>query len=241
MRVERIDVDSRVLGGTVLAIQDFTVEADFAAFERAYVAEHRPAYVTCKVPLEQIAAIHALEKTGFNLVECQIRSMIKLRRTYDISAFDYEFLQVTREEDLGEVLDIASSTFVHDRFRMDPALGQSISAARYREYVLKSLHASNEAVYRLVDRAGRVVAFKTHRYVSSTEVLFLLGGVRADLKNVGVGPVSEYFEFNELIRKGIKTGITHISAANYPIVNLEIGKIGFRVLATFAVLRKLYA
>jgi len=78
-------------------------------------------------------------------------------------------------------------------------------------------------------------------YVSSTEALFLLGGVRADLKNVGVGPVSEYFEFNELIRKGIKTGITHISAANYPIVNLEIGKIGFRVLATFAVLRKLYA
>jgi hypothetical protein len=45
---------------------------------------------------------------------------------------------------------------------------------------------------------------------------------------------------NELIRKGIKRGTTHISAANYPVFNLEIGKLGFTVLSSFAVLRKVY-
>jgi hypothetical protein len=36
------------------------------------------------------------------------------------------------------------------------------------------------------------------------------------------------------------SGVTHISAANYPIFNLELGQLGFRVTTTFAVMRKLY-
>jgi hypothetical protein len=42
------------------------------------------------------------------------------------------------------------------------------------------------------------------------------------------------------MRMGVRRGTTHISAANYPIFNLEIGRLGFRVVRTFAVLRKLY-
>ena len=64
--------------------------------------------------------------------------------------------------------------------------------------------------------------------------------MHAELKNAGLGLISEYFEFNTLIGKGIQRGITHISASNYPIFNLEIGRVGFRVLGTFAVMRKVY-
>jgi hypothetical protein len=241
MKIERIEIDSRLLGGAVLEIRDFDPSAGFAAFERAYIAEQDPVYVLCKVPLEQLAGIHALENAGFNLVECQIRSAIKLRRTYDVSAFNYDFVPVTREEDLGEVLDIASRTFVHDRFLLDPCVAPGFSGARYAEYVRKSFASPEEAVYRLVDRStGRVAAFKTHRYVSDDEVLFLLGGVHPDFKNAGLGPLNEFFEFNELMRKGIRRGVTHISAGNYPVFNLEIGRLGFRVLCTFAILRKIY-
>jgi hypothetical protein len=64
--------------------------------------------------------------------------------------------------------------------------------------------------------------------------------VHRDYKSLGLGMISEYFEFNELMRKGIRKGITHISAANYPVFNLEIAQLGFRVLAVFAVMRKTY-
>jgi len=37
MKVERLEIDSRVLGGNVLAISDFDPQADFANFERRYV------------------------------------------------------------------------------------------------------------------------------------------------------------------------------------------------------------
>lgn len=241
MNVERIEADSRVFGRNVLAIVDFDPAADFAVFERGYVDEFYPAYVSSKVPLERVSDIHALERSGFNFIECQIRAAIKLRKPYDVSKFQYDFEQVTHEEDLQHVLQIAGSTFVHDRLKVDQAVASEISGARYGEYVRKSFHSPDEAVYCLREHAsGRVVAFKTHRYVSSTEVLFLLGGVHPELKNAGLGLISEYFEFNTLIGKGIQRGITHISASNYPIFNLEIGRVGFRVLGTFAVMRKVY-
>lgn len=242
MKVELSEIDSRVFGRSVLAIHDLDPAADFAAFERDYVERFNPVYVACKVPLERVADTHVLERHGFNLIECQIRSAIKLRKPFDVSAFrQYEFERVTREEDLAEVLEIAATTFVHDRFSIDLTLSPEISGNRYKEYVLKSFRSTDEAVYRLIDRtSGRVVAFKTHLYRGGNEVLFLLGGVHAEYKSLGIGLINEYFEFNELIAKGIKKGVTHISAANYPVFNLEIGNLGFRVLTTFAVLRKLY-
>jgi hypothetical protein len=241
MKTELLEVDSRVLGRNVLAIHEFDPAADFPTFERNYIAAHNPAYVSCKVPLERVTDAHVLESAGFRLIECQIRSSIKLRKPYDVSRFCYNFVRVTEEKDLQDVLDIAGSTFVQDRFTIDPALDLQVSGARYREYVMRSFHSPKEAVYRLIEPgSGRTMAFKTHRYVTDTEVLFLLGGVHPDFKNMGLGLINEYFEFNELIRKGIRRGTTHISACNYPVFNLEIGNVGFRVLATFAVMRKIY-
>jgi hypothetical protein len=242
MKAERTEIDSRVFGRNVLSIKDFDPTADFAAFERDYVAAHSPVYVACKIPLERITDTHILERHGFNLIECQIKSAIKLRKPYDVSPFrQYAFERVTREEDLPGVFDIAATTFVHDRFSIDLALSPEISGNRYKEYVLKSFRSPDESVYRLVEIAtGRTVAFKTHKRLNETEVLFLLGGVHVDDKNLGLGLINEYFEFNALIAQGVKRGVTHISAGNYPVFNLEIGNLGFRVMTTYAVMRKLY-
>ena len=241
MRAERIEEDSRALNGSVLAIQEFDRKSQFGLFEQDYVAEYNPVYVTCKLAIENVAGIHTLESAGFCLLECQMRAKVKFRRPFDVAAFDYDFIEVTDEKDLAEVFEIAGSTFVYDRFSMDPALSHDCATARYREYIWKSFRSPLEAVYRLVDRrTGRTDAFKTHAYLSSTEVLFFLGGVRPELKNAGLGPANGFFEINELIRRGFKSGTTHVSAANHAIVNLEIGKLGFRVVDTFAVMRKLY-
>ena len=242
MKAQLLDIDSRVLGGNVLAISDFDPEIEFGEFERRYVEEFNPVYVSCKIPLERICEIQILENHGFGLIECQIRASVKLRKTHDMSGFQYEFEPVNREEDLTGVLEIAERTFVHDRFSIDPHLAPGVSGARYREYVRHSFQSPDEAVFRLIDRTSRrVVAFKTHRYVSDREVLFLLGGVHPEYKRLGLGLINEYCEFNVLIKKGIRFGTGHISASNYPIVNLEIGNLGFRVLTTFAVMRKIYA
>ena len=242
MKAELIPIDSQVLGRNVLALQDLDTRLPFPEFEAGYLREWAPGYVYCKVPLERIEQVHHLERNGFNLIECQIRSAVKLRKPFNLDLFgQYAFAPVTREEDLAEVLDIAASTFVHDRWRADPFLPPDLAGERYRRYVRNSFQDPRESVYRLLDReTGRTLGFKTHRAVSEREVLFLLGGVHPEFKNLGLGLINEYFEFNELIARGFLKGVTHISAANYPVFNLEIGGLGFRVLTTFAVLRKVY-
>lgn len=241
MKTSLIPIDSEVLGAPVLSIDDFSSQEDFAEFERAYVARHSPYYVTCKVPLERLADIHALEDHGFKLIECQIRAKIDLRKEVDTSGFAYRFARVESEADLADVLEIAGTTFTADRFSVDPLIPPGTSGARYRRYVQQSFAAPNEAVYRLYDPAtNRAVAFKSHRYVSDTEVLLLLGGVHPDFVGSGVGVMNTYSELAELRRRGVTTGHTHISAGNHGIFNLEIGTLGYRVAATFAVMRKIY-
>lgn len=241
MNAELVEIDSRVFRRNVIAIRDFDPAADFSDFERGYMERFDPVYASCKIPMERVTDVHVLEDAGFRLIEFQIRSSVKLRRPFDVSAYNYDFEPVTDEAELEEVLEIAGGTFTHDRLSVDTALDPAISGARYRAYVCHSFHAPDEAVYRLIDRSTRrTVAFKTHRYVGPDEVLFLLGGVHPEMKSLGIGLINEYFEFNELIRKGIRRGTTHISASNYPVFNLEIGNLGFRVLTSFAVMRKVY-
>lgn len=241
MKASVVPVDSGVFGATVLAIDEFSA-ADFARFEADYIAAHRPVYVSCKVPLGQVRDIHALEGHGFHLVECQIRSSIDLRREWDTSAYPYRFAEVTNRDDLEAVLEIARTTFIHDRFSVDPLLPPEISGKRYCRYVEQSFDAPNESVYRLYDPAtNRTVAFKTHRLLDKGEVLFLLGGVHPKFQRLGLGVINSFWEFNTLRQKGYVRGVTHISAGNHHVFNVEIGRLGFKVLATYAVMRKVYA
>jgi len=241
MKVEKIEVDSAIFGRSALALKDPLPGDDLGTIEAAYIREFQPVYVSCRLPLEDLAAIHQFERHGFELVETQIRSSIRFSKTFDVTPYPYEYQRVTTREALDAVLDIAARTVVHDRFTIDAAVPRHVSGERYRRYVEKSFAASDEAVWRLVDpRTGQTLNFRTHRVTGPGEVLLLLGGVHPDFKNVGLGAIGSYLCFNQMRAEGIKRAVTHISAINYPVFNLEIGRLGFRVEATFAVLRKLY-
>ncbi len=241
MNVTLVPIDSEVLGGNVLAIEGFSAAENFQTFEGRYVDTYHPVYVSCKVPIEQIADVHALERDGFNLIECQIRAAFEIKTPLEPPAYQYAFERVETEEALLPVLDVAGRTFTRDRFSMDPRIDRRVSGERYRRYVRRSFEAPNEAVFRLYDAAsGETVAFKTHRYLGNGEVLLLLGGVDPKFKKLGLGVVNTYYEFNELRRLGFSRGTTHISAANYDVFNVEIGRLGFRIVATYAVMRKIY-
>jgi ribosomal protein S18 acetylase RimI-like enzyme len=242
VKIDRIDVDSAVFGRSVLALKDVLPDDDLSAEEARYLREFQPAYVSCRVPMDNLAMVHRLERHGFQLIETQIRSTIRFTTDYDVSRYPYQYQPVTTREVLNEVLDIAVRTVVHDRFTVDPAVPPGISGERYRRYVEKSFTAPNEAVWRLYDAAsGQTLNFRTHRVTAPGEVLLLLGGVHPEYKRMGLGVVASHFCFNQMRRDGVRRAVTHISAINYPVFNLEIGSLGFRVNATFAILRKVYA
>jgi hypothetical protein len=69
------------------------------------------------------------------------------------------------------------------------------------------------------------------------EVNLLIGGVHPEFKDIGLGIISSHFCFNQLRLSGYRRAITHISAANTPIMNLELGHLGFRLSQTYIVMR----
>jgi hypothetical protein len=246
MEARKNEIDSEVLGRPVLDISEFDGNYDFAAFEEGYLKRENPIYVACKVPAEQIADVHSLEGHGFRFVEFQMRLRGTLHKTYDTSGYDYTYSPVTGSQELEAVLELAASIFEHDRISSDPFFQRwkekNISGERYRRYVLKSFEADDEFVYKLVDNATHeVVGFSTHRILTPESALLLIGGVRNQDKTSGVGVINDHFGLNELKRKGVKWFHTHVSGSNYPIINLEVKGIGFRVVQSFVVLRKVYS
>ncbi|BDU74824.1 GNAT family protein [Mesoterricola silvestris] len=243
MFAERIPIDSEALGRTVLELREPSIHADFAALEAAYLAQHAPRYCVCKLPIEDLEGIHHLEDQGFRFLELQLK-LVGRPRTRDTSAFPYTFSPVTGEADLAEILEIAQTTFVADRFSVDPLLSATdpgVSGRRYRLYVEKSYREPDERLFKLVSReSGRIVGFNTHRYLGADEVLMFVGGVLPSLKTTGLGAIMDYYLINDLKERGVRKFHTHVSARNYPVMNLEIAGLGFKVLQNFAILRKIY-
>jgi hypothetical protein len=246
MEVHPNEIDSEVLGRSVLDLGEFDPACDFSEFEREYCNRHRPVYVSCKIAAEDIEHVHLLEDRGFRFVEFQVRVYCALSKSYDVSRYGYRYELVEGGADLSAVLEIASSIFEHDRFSRDPFFraweGRNISGERYRRYVMKSFEAADECVYKLVKEVtSEIVGFGTHRITGPESALLLLGGIKHEYNGAGLGAINDYFGWNELKRKGVKWLYGHASGANYPILNLNVKGMGFRIVQCFVVLRKTYS
>lgn len=241
MKIRTHEIDSQLLGGPVLEIEGLAAETDFAELEARYRLQYQPRYVVCRMPVENLTGIHRLETHGFRFIEFQIRSELRLRRRYDPGNYPYAYELVTGEMDLEAVQDIAGATFTDDRFTADPDLPPGIGGERYRRFVQKSHIDPQELVHKLVNlQSGEILGFNTCRLLSPTEALLLIAGVKPEYKASGLGTLLNYYAFNDLLERGIHRIRTHHSGRNYPILNVELGHFGFRVLQTFVVLRKLY-
>lgn len=244
MEIRFNEIDSRVLGRPVLDLVDPTPEDDLAAAEKAYVARHHPAYVLCKLPIENVALIQRLEDIGFRFIETQLRLTFRLKQPFAVPDGPYHFERVVNEQVLEEVLAIVRETFTDDRWLVDPWFqnASALPGKRYEAYVRQSFERPDERVYRLLEReSGRTLAMRTHRHLGNGEALMLLGGVHPDYKGAGLAPLTSFHEYNELLRQGITRITTHVSARNYAILNLEMSALKYRVDQTFVVLRKVYA
>ncbi len=243
MLVEKNEIDSDILGLTVLELKDPCADGTFPAFEASEIRPWGPCYCVCKVPIEDLAAIQQLEASGYRFLELQLQLAARPRER-DTSAFPYAFSPVASEAELAEVLAIAETTFVADRFSVDPhlaAMGAGLSGRRYQRYIEKSFRAQDERVFKLVSQdSGRIVAFNTHKYRCPDDVLMFVGGVRNECKSMGLGAIMDYFLINHLKEMGVKKFTTHVSARNYPVMNLEIAGLGFKIVRNFVILRKVY-
>ncbi len=130
MEIIKNEIDSMVTGKQCLDLTDFSKNIDFNEFENAYIKREKPFYVLCRIPVEEISNVHAIESCGFHFIEVQSKMTHKIKKKYP-SLKQYEFTEVTSEDDLKKVQEIAATTFVDDRFIIDPLLDSEFACKRY--------------------------------------------------------------------------------------------------------------
>ena len=183
MEILRNYVDSVVFGKNFLEIQNFSSAVNFPEFEKEYLKKFNPYYVAAKLPIENLEEVHHLEEYGFSFIETQIRGTLRLKSLLNPITFSpYKLEQITTESDLNSILEIATNTFHHDRFSMDPMIPEGFSGNRYRYLVNQSFERKDEFVYKFFNsQSGEILGFKTHKVLSDNEALMYLGGL---LKNI---------------------------------------------------------
>lgn len=236
--LDYLEIDSEVMELSAWTLSEVQSESDFHDVIQSVGNSLHTNYITCKLPIENIHLIHAAEAAGFHFVETQFKTSLRLNKTFNTSKYPYDYLALDSSDDLSEVFEIAENTIEHDRFSRDPRVGSTASGLRYRKYLEDSFQRDDDEIWVVKSRStGQILTFRSHRRVSSEEVSLLIGGVHPNFKDVGLGIVSSHFCFNQLRQAGYRRAVTHISAANTPIVNLEVGHLGFRVIQTYVVLR----
>ena len=234
-----IDIDSDIFGRATFSLSDIGDADDLDRALAAIDSEHSTSYTTCRVPADRVDLVHAAEERDFTFLEIQLRTKLRLKAAPSGHHARYDYVKVDRHDQLDELLEIAGRTTEHDRVSRDPFLGPAMSGERYRRYLQQSFDHDDEEIWAVRGlESGRLLTFRSHRIVGPTEVLLLNGGVHPDHKEVGLGVVSSHFCFDQLRAAGITHAISHISAANAPIINLELGYCGFKVVQSFAVLRR---
>lgn len=236
--LDLLEVDSAELGFSAWSLSGVNSAGDFSAAASVLSGSPGQNYVSCKLPIDRIDLINAAEDSGYSFIETQLQTSLRLPKPFDTSRYPYDYVQITTEEQLHEALYMAETTIEHDRFSRDPLVGRQVSGRRYSRFLRQSFALENEQIWCVRSRSsGRLLTFRSHRIENERDVTLLIGGVHPDFKDSGLGVISSHFCFSQLRNAGFRSAHTHISAANLPIVNLEIGHFGFRLVNTFVILR----
>jgi len=233
-----LEVDSEVLDLNAWNLTGVKSPQDFYTAIESLPKKATRNYITCKLAIDDIALIHAAEAAGFNYVETQFQTTLRLTKTFDTTKYPYDYVLINSQEELLEISNIAEETILHDRFTKDLRIGKKSSGMRYRRYLEDSYYRDDDEIWAVKSRStGQLLTFRSHRILSKNDVSLLIGGVHPSFKDIGLGIISSHFCFNQLHSAGFRRASTSISAANTPILNLEVGHFDFRVVNTFVVLR----
>ncbi len=236
--LDYLEVDSEVLELSAWNLSGIVSESDFLEAIESVGNSETTNYITCKLPIESIYLIHAAEAAGFHFVETQFKTVLRLNKSFDTAKYPYDYVRIESRDDLSVVMKIAESTIEHDRFSRDPRIGSKASGLRYQKYLEDSFYRDDDEIWAVRSKStGHILTFRSHRQMGQGEVNLLIGGVHPEFKDIGLGIISSHFCFNQLRLSGYRRAITHISAANTPIMNLELGHLGFRLSQTYIVMR----
>lgn len=144
--LEYLPWDSRCLGKNAWRIAHLAVKDNHSYSESVAIRKlllntslslcgySRNNHISCKIDIADIPGIHALEDRGFKLMDTVVtwvynplKSTPRLRNIYHTRPF--------QKRDLRELMELASFSFVNNRFHSDPNIAKDKADRIYSEWI----------------------------------------------------------------------------------------------------------
>lgn len=198
--------------------------------------------VFIKVNSEDIKTIHFLEKLGFNYMECKYKLRIRLQKAYDIPHYKHFYLKKIEKlniKSVEEISKIVETTFVTDRYYIDPKIEKGLSGKRYKNWFINSFDDESYETYKYCFKSNnKIAAFLMIRREKS-EIELVLAGVAPQFKNIGIFPSMLIEYLNMCYLWGEKSFYGFISGLNIDVFNIY-NYLGFKIVDQKIVMRKIY-
>jgi len=227
LRCALVPWDRETFGFEVGAILELAGEpAALPALLVRYVdwcAQRQVRFSSARLPLDSRHALSALQVAGFQWQELVVHPTLS---TAGIERMDDADLGLARDDERAEIEAIAASSFVHQRFHVDPRFPSELADARYVQWIGRSWE-DPEHQFAVLRQGGQVAGFWLFELSDRTAYLHLTA-IGPAYQGQGLGRRLWTAGASLLAGQGAEAIRTTISAANLPVVSLY-GRLGWRL------------
>lgn len=197
-------------------------------------------HLSIRVDVEDIAAVHALEKHGFRLMDTLFTyafhpkkcRLPELEHAYDVRTFS--------SKDQEAVMEITATAFdgYLSRFSVDPHIPSERALALYLEWAKKCCQGELADEMLVAERKGKVIGYLGWRRHRDLE---RLTGVRIDGGGLGACYPRRFNAYIELLREAARRALTQADATDSETQSFNMATASFYQQLDFRYVRAKYA
>ena len=196
--------------GPSISVEDLTRASD----------SHQVFYYV-KVPVARLDLVHALNKSGFKVVDVNV-TFECMPRVTEIDLSSRIIIRGARPEDRDATLDIAGTCFTYSRFHLDPLISNDLANLIKREWVANYFKGERGEQILVEERHAKPIGFLAIKKVisgdKSIRVIDLIG-IQLEYQRMGAGRQLVAFFINDSVGKcnilRVGTQIANVPSINF--------------------------
>lgn len=191
----------------------------------AWMEVNNIAFSTAKVSHSRLVESSLIQTLDYYFVELNYRPEIDTVSMQYETNEDFHFI----EADISDEADLcfmASRTFRHTRFHLDPLLGAQIGDQRYENWMRNAFALPHQQVLKCM-LGDATIAFFVQEFPEPHHAFWSLVGLTPESQGQGMGKRVWKAALVWLQENGVSKVSTSISSLNAPVLNLY-ARLGFR-------------
>lgn len=227
--------DTEILGYKVAKITSINANVDSPTLNKNIhdlnenLKENSIKYATYRVNANNYPVIHALEKSGYILVD----GLISLETTINLAEQDINsHVRTPTEDDLKNILEIAGEVFNVTRYYHDPVIPKEKADNIYKEWVKNTMHGKFGDVILVWEEKNKILGLITLDKKGQIPLI----GVSKNARGKGIGRELVESSLNMFGDWGIKKIIVETQMTNISALRLY-ESCGFKITDSYLTFR----